>query len=195
MINSLDLFVDFLRIDILFGFGYYSIIFFILRWVLNKKDKILTFDKYACNLIVYSGIIYFLMWVSSVFLYYFNVTSPLEKEEFVRRLTGKYSFGIWLQPVFWLTITQLLRFNFFKNSIIFRILMSLSFLITFERFVILVISIHRDYLPSSWYFGFSWGELILTIPLRILEFIIVVLIFMFSSKYIRGLVIKRSVNG
>jgi hypothetical protein len=191
MIDNLDFLIDFIRIDILFGFGYYSILFFILKWSSYKKEIILEFDNFASKLIIYIGVIYFILWFLSVFIYYFNYANDIEKNEFTQRLIGKYSFGIWAQPVFWLTITQLLRLKFFKNSLLFRILMSLSFLITFERFVIIITSLHRDYLPSSWSFGFSWFELLLTFPLRIIEFIIVVLICKKTSNFICEFVVKK----
>lgn len=104
-----DFLTHLIRIDILFSFGYYSVLFFILKISLKKKERLLEFDKYACKLVVYIGIIYFALWFFNVVFYYFNDANENEKIEFIQRLTGKYSFGIWGQPVFWLALTQLLR--------------------------------------------------------------------------------------
>lgn len=52
-------------------------------------------------------------------------------------------------------------------------------------------SLHRDYLPSSWSYGFSWFELLLTFPIRVLEFIVIVLIYRFLSKFNLELTVKK----
>jgi hypothetical protein len=186
MLDFFDFLLDFIRIDILFSFGYYSLIFFILKWISFKKEYILDFDNFACKLVVYLGILFTIVWILSIFYYYFVIANEVELKSFADRLTGTYSFGIWLQPLFWLILTQLLRINFFKNSFIFRIVISFSFVITFERFAIIMTSLDRDYLPLSWSFGFSWLELLLSFPLRIFEFIFVVLIFKNSSNLIKN---------
>lgn len=191
MLEINDFTLHFIRIDILFSFGYYSVLYFILKIFLKNKERLLEFDKHACKLVIYIGTIYFFLWLFDVFIYYFTYANENEKNEFIQRLTGKYSFGIWAQPVFWLILTQLLRVKIFRESFLFRIFLSLSFLITFERFVIIVTSLHRDYLPSSWYYGFSWFELLLTFPLRILEFIVIVLIYKFLLKLYLEFLVKK----
>lgn len=195
MLDVFDFLLDFIRIDVLFSFGYYSLVFFILKWISFRKEYTTEFDNYACKLVVYLGIVVALLWVFSIFYYYYFVADEIEVTSFLKRLTGKYTFGIWFQPLFWLALTQLLRIYFFRNSFVFRFLMSLSFVITFERFVIITTSFHRDYLPSSWNFGFSWLELSLSFPLRILVFIIAVVLFKYSSIFIKNQLSVKTIFG
>ena len=35
----------------------------------------------------------------------------MDKIAFTQRLTGKYSYGIWLQPLFWVLLSQLLWYK------------------------------------------------------------------------------------
>lgn len=140
---------DFLRLDIFVGFGYYSIIYFLLRRILKDRTFITDFDKSAVSIVIFGGIIWFLLWLIGIFTYYTELDG-IEKSEYFERLTGKYAYGTWIQPIFWLILTQLYRIKFIKRFLFFRIIISLLFVLTFERFVIMVTSLHRDYLPSDW---------------------------------------------
>jgi len=101
---------------------------------------------------------------------------------YAQRLTGPYSFGLWFQPLFWLMLTQLLRIRFVNRFLLFRILIVIPFILTFERFVIIYTSYCRDYLPSSWYYGFTWMELLVSIPIKAAEFVIIVFIYKFIKQ-------------
>ncbi|MEY2630528.1 MAG: hypothetical protein RLZZ469_1425 [Bacteroidota bacterium] len=150
MVDFFNFILDFIRVDLLIGFGWYSVLFYILRLFKYKKDILTEFDKNACKTFLFLGILFAVVWFLAVTLDYALIMTEDEKAQFLGRLTGEYSFGIWLQPLFWLIITQLIRFNIIKKFLFFRILIVIPFVLTFERFVIIVTSLHRDYLPSSW---------------------------------------------
>lgn len=189
MLDFLDLILDFMRIDLIIGFGWYSILFFIFRLFKYKKEFLAEFDKNACKTVVFLGIGFGVIWLLAVTLAYFTVMTQEEKTQFLQRLTGEYSFGIWFQPLFWVVLTQLLRFRFVRRFLLFRILIAIPFILTFERFVIIVTSLHRDYLPSSWsmHIGFTWWEFLLSFIIKIIEFAIIVLIFKYAKQQMLNL--------
>lgn len=185
-----DFILNFIRIDLILGFGWYSVLFFTLKLFKYKKDLLTEFDKDACKTFVFLGILFAVIWFLAVTLDYAMIMTEDEKTQFLGRLTGEYSFGIWFQPLFWLIITQLIRFNIIKKFLFFRILIVIPFVLTFERFVIIVTSLHRDYLPSSWTMyvdlGFTWWEFLLSILLKAIEFGLIVLAY----KYVTLSILK-----
>ncbi len=188
MVDFFNFILDFIRVDLLIGFGWYSVMFFILRLFKYRKDILTEFDKNACKTFIFLGILFAVVWFLAVMLDYALIMTEDEKMQFLGRLTGEYSFGIWFQPLFWLMITQLIRFNIVKKYLFFRILIVIPFVLTFERFVIIVTSLHRDYLPSSWTMyedlGFTWWEFLLSILLKAIEFSLIVLAYKYATPSI-----------
>jgi hypothetical protein len=188
MVNFFNFILDFIRVDLLIGFGWYSVLFYILRLFKYKKDILTEFDKNACKTFLFLGILFAVVWFLAVTLDYALIMTEEEKTQFLGRLTGEYSIGIWLQPLFWLIITQLIRFYIIKKFLFFRILIVIPFVLTFERFVIIVTSLHRDYLPSSWIMyqdlEFTWWEFLLSILVKAIEFSLIVLAYKFATPLI-----------
>lgn len=181
-----DFILQFIRIDLILGFGWYSVLFFTLKLFKYKKDLLTEFDKDACKAFVFLGILFAIVWLLAVTVDFVVIMTEEEKTQFLNRLTGEYSFGIWLQPLFWLILTQLVRFNIIRKFLFFRILIVVPFIITFERFVIIVTSLHRDYLPSSWtvynYIGFTWWEFLLSTLLKAIEFSLIVFVYKYAKQ-------------
>jgi len=63
---------------------------------------------------------------------------------------GKYWFGYWVQPLLWVSLTQLLRIKTIRKNVLLRILFSFLLIFSIEKYVIMMVAFHRDYLPSSW---------------------------------------------
>lgn len=141
---------DFIRIDLFVGFGFYSILYFLLKTFMKDQTFLPKFDNRAVQLIIHLGFVWFALWLLGIWIYYLELQNGIEKDDYYNRLTGKYAFAIWAQPIFWFLLTQAYRIKFINKYLIFRVIISLLFVVTFERFVILVTSLHRDYLPSSW---------------------------------------------
>ncbi len=190
MSEIIDFIVKFIRIDIFVGFGFYSIIYFLLLLNLKYKTLSIEFDKSAVQLIIFGGIVWFVLWLIGTLIFYLELDG-IEKSEYYEQLTGKYSYGTWIQPIFWLILTQLYRINFIKRFLFFRLAISLLFVLTFERFVIIVTSLHRDYLPSNWTLKtdleLSTEYWILGLLAKVLIFIATVSIFHFGRKKIKTL--------
>jgi Ni/Fe-hydrogenase subunit HybB-like protein len=75
-----------------------------------------------------------------------------ERYHFINRATGPYAWCFYLMVICNVAVPQLLWFKRLRTSI--SVLFILSILVNvgmwFERFVIIVVSLHRSFLPSSW---------------------------------------------
>lgn len=181
---------DILRIDVLVGFGLYSIFFFTIRGFFKEEKVLVDFDKSAIRIVIYVGIIWFVLWLIESISYYFELETELEKEEYRNQLTGKYAYSFWIQPLLWLLLTQLFRIKVVTKFLIARIIISLMFVVTIERFIILVTSFHRDYLTSDWSIGYNltlnpYWVLISWIS-KILIFLVLTLIYHFGIRKIKN---------
>ena len=195
MVDFFNVIQDTISYGLMIGFGWYSLFLFILKLFRYKREFLVDFDKYACRTVVSLGVLLGIVFILNVGVYYFQANET-DRMVFSQRLTGPYSFGIWLQPLFWVLLTQLLRIKLFQKAILYRIIMSIFFLLTFERLVIIFTSFHRDYLPSSWTmftseFEFPWLEFLISIPIKIVVFALVVFAYISINQYIVKFKISR----
>ncbi len=127
-------------------FGFHD---FITDRHLNNMAKIML----ATGLIVAYGYLMenFIAWYSG---------NPFEQFMTVNRMTGPYSFFFWLLILCNVAIPQLLWFRRARTTVwmLFLIAMSVNYGMWLERYIIVVTSLHRDFLPSSWdmYSGTRW---------------------------------------
>ena len=86
--------------------------------------------------------------------------NPSEKFMIWNRMTGPYAKLYWALIFCNAVVPQLLWFKKFRTSVLWLFLISIvvSIGMWLERFVIVVTSLHRDFLPSSWgmYSGTKW---------------------------------------
>ena len=187
----LNLILDFIRVDLIIGFGWYSILFFILKFFRYKKEFFVQFDKYACKTVVFLGILYGVVALTTLLSVYFKIVVDEERSRFIQRATGYYWFGYWLQPLFFVAWTQLLRIRFVRKILLFRMMICILFVLSFEQCVIIYTSFERDCLPVGWTLydlelGITWWEFLLSIVIKIIEFIIIV----FAYKYAKQSILK-----
>ncbi|MEO7730178.1 MAG: NrfD/PsrC family molybdoenzyme membrane anchor subunit [Kofleriaceae bacterium] len=75
-----------------------------------------------------------------------------EKYHFINRATGPYAFGFYLMVLCNVLAPQLFWFKRIRTSV--KALFVISILVNigmwFERFIIIVVGLHRSFLPSSW---------------------------------------------
>jgi molybdopterin-containing oxidoreductase family membrane subunit len=88
--------------------------------------------------------------------------SPVERFVFVNRAFGPYAWAYWIMVSCNVLSPQLFWFKKARTNTV--VLWIVALLVTvgmwFERFVIIVTSLHRDFLPSSWgMYAPSWVEL------------------------------------
>jgi molybdopterin-containing oxidoreductase family membrane subunit len=99
------------------------------------------------------GMEFFIAWYSG---------SPYERFAFINRAVGPYWWGYWTMIVCNVVLPQLFWFKKIRQNLI--VVFVLSILVNvgmwFERFVIIVISLHREFLPSNWgYFAPTWVDI------------------------------------
>ena len=150
LIDIINFVRDFIRIDLFIGFGLYSIIFFVLNKTLKNNLFLKRFDDNTIKLVIRLGFVWISLWLLGLILYYFSLENQAERIKYLERLTGEYSYGIWAQPIFWFVLTQLYRITFFTKYLVNRLIISFLFVLTFERFIIIIVTIHRDYSPDNW---------------------------------------------
>ena len=88
--------------------------------------------------------------------------NPYEKYAFMNRAFGPYWWSYWAMITCNVITPHLFWFKKVRQNmvIVFIISIFVNIGMWFERFVIIVTSLHRDYLPSSWgYFRPSWVDI------------------------------------
>ncbi|MEO0045812.1 MAG: hypothetical protein RL705_1003, partial [Bacteroidota bacterium] len=104
-----------------------------------------------------------------------------------------YWFGYWLQPILWIFTTQILRIKKIRNSKTLRLIFSFILILSIERFTIVLVSIHRDYIGSSFemgMFNFLSAEYIIQILIKITMYLLFAFILYFTTEQIKK--IKKS---
>jgi len=130
------------------GYGLFTIFWMILL-LFYKKDLIIIKLDYAANdLIVVIGLLYFALWMTSLFIA-LNYSSPQDEFSLHNRLFGPYAFGYWLPSSLLVGITQLLWFKTIRKLKVIRIILGFFMCFSFEKFTIFLVSLHRDYLPPA----------------------------------------------
>jgi hypothetical protein len=127
--------------------------------------------------------------------------SPYEKYMVLNRFKGPYASLYWLLIICNVVLPQLLWIRRIRNNVGSLWVMSLvvGLGMWLERFVIIVVSLHRDFLPSSWamYKPTIWdySMLIGTIGLFLsLIFLFVRFLPMISIFEIRGILPQAAVK-
>ncbi|HZS44387.1 MAG TPA: NrfD/PsrC family molybdoenzyme membrane anchor subunit [Blastocatellia bacterium] len=86
--------------------------------------------------------------------------NPYERYMILNRMTGPYAFWYWLLITCNIVTPQLLWIRKLRGSVaaLFSIAMVVNLGMWLERFIIVVTSLHRDFLPSSWgmYYPTKW---------------------------------------
>jgi molybdopterin-containing oxidoreductase family membrane subunit len=93
------------------------------------------------------GIEFFIAWYGAV---------PAERFAFLNRMMGPYWWAYWTMVSCNVIIPQLFWWKKVRTSIpaMFVLSIVVNIGMWFERFVIIVTSLHRDYIPSSWTYFF-----------------------------------------
>ncbi len=134
------------------GFAMVLTLMIIARAVMGWKHLITIghLEKMAKVIIVTGGIVA-LAYATEFFLAWYS-GNPLERFAFFNRAFGPYAWAYWTMVSCNVVFPQLLWFKRLRRSV--WVLFILSLIINvgmwFERFVIIVTSLHRDFLPSSW---------------------------------------------
>lgn len=134
------------------GFGMVLTLLVIARKVLNYENYITIGHLEAmCKVVMLTGSLVGMAYITEFFIAWYSGVE-YEQYAFINRATGPYWWAyatmmfcnLVAPQVFWTKWARTTPWFIFLMSIIVNIGM------WFERFVIIVTSLHRDYLPSSW---------------------------------------------
>jgi hypothetical protein len=158
MREFLEVINQFIIGDIFIGYSLYSIVLVVICLFVKANDTIVKLDDAANNIVSIFGLVSL---IASIILI---IQVP-------RATTFRtYWWGPWIQFVTWIMVTQLLWITQVRRSGIIRIIISLLLVVSFERYVIIVTSFHRDYTPSGWQSSLTPMQLIAGLVLKMVIF-------------------------
>ena len=134
------------------GFGMVMTLVIAARSIYNLKHifTISHLDKMA-QIMLLTGSIVGYSYVMEFFIAWYS-GNPYESYAFINRALGPYWWAYFLMMTCNVVSPQIMWFKKLRTSIIVSFIISIVVNIGmwFERFVIIVTSLHRDFLPSSW---------------------------------------------
>ena len=134
------------------GFAMVNTLLIIMRKVCNMEDYITVQHIELMNLVIMiTGSIVGVAYITELFIAWYSGVE-YEQYAFLNRATGPYWWAYWAMMTCNVFSPQFMWFKKLRRSIMFSFFISIVVNIGmwFERFVIIVTSLHRDYLPSSW---------------------------------------------
>jgi Ni/Fe-hydrogenase subunit HybB-like protein len=144
------------------GFAMVQTLMLVMRKVVNLEEYITINHVELMNkIIMLTGSIVGVAYITELFMSWYSGVE-YEQYAFLNRATGPYWWAYWammscnvISPqVFWSKkLRRNVTFTFFLSIVV-------NIGMWFERFVIIVTSLHRDYLPSSWIMFYpSWVDI------------------------------------
>jgi len=134
------------------GFAMVLTLLLIMRKVLHLEDYItVTHIELMNKIIILTGSIVGVAYLTELFMSWYSGVE-YEQYAFLNRATGPYWWAYWAMMTCNVITPQLFWFKKIRKSMLATFIISIFVNIGmwFERFVIIVTSLHRDYLPSSW---------------------------------------------
>jgi len=134
------------------GFAMVLTLLLITRKVFKLEDYITIYHIELMNIIIIvTGSIVGIAYITEFFIAWYGQV-PAEQYAFINRAFGPYWWAYWSMMTCNVISPQLFWFKKIRTNIIATFILSIIVNIGmwFERFVIIVTSLHRDYIPSSW---------------------------------------------
>jgi Ni/Fe-hydrogenase subunit HybB-like protein len=143
------------------GFAMVQTLLLVARKVLGLENYITMFHIESMNkIIILTGSIVGVAYLTEFFIAWYSGVE-YEQYAFINRATGPYWWAYWSMMSCNVISPQLFWVKKWRTSIPFSWVLSIVVNIGmwFERFVIIVTSLHRDYIPSSWAMFYpTWVE-------------------------------------
>ncbi|MDB6108410.1 MAG: hydrogenase [Pedosphaera sp.] len=145
------------------GFGMVLTLLVPLRRLLKLEDIItVRHVELMCKVTLATGSIVGYAYAMEFFIAWYS-GNPYERYAFINRAVGPYAWGYWIMIGCNVITPQLFWFKKIRTNMMLVFILSIFVNIGmwFERFVIVVISLHRDFLPSNWgYFRPTWVDIL-----------------------------------
>ncbi len=144
------------------GFAMVLTLLLIMRKVMHLEDYItIKHIEYMNIVIIVTGSIVGIAYITELFVSWYSGVE-YESYAFLNRATGKYWWAYTIMMTANVISPQLFWIKKLRTNLIFTFILALVINtgMWFERFVIIVTSVHRDYLPSSWSMFYpTWTDL------------------------------------
>jgi Ni/Fe-hydrogenase subunit HybB-like protein len=134
------------------GFGMVLTLLIPLRTIFNLEDLITKRHiELMCMVLLATGSIVGYAYTMEFFIAWYG-GNPYERYAFLNRAFGPYWWSYWIMITCNVITPHLFWFKSIRNNMIIVFMLSIVVNIGmwFERFVIVVTSLHRDFLPSNW---------------------------------------------
>jgi Ni/Fe-hydrogenase subunit HybB-like protein len=134
------------------GFAMVLTLLLVTRKVFKLEDYITVYHIELMNIvIIITGSIVGIAYITEFFIAWYGQV-PAEQYAFFNRMQGPYWWAYWSMMTCNVISPQLFWIKKIRTSIVATFVLSIIVNVGmwFERFVIIVTSLHRDYLPSSW---------------------------------------------
>ena len=134
------------------GFAMVQTLLLVMRKVMKLESYItIKHIEYMNIVIIVTGSIVGVAYITELFISWYSGVE-YESYAFINRATGPYWWAYWSMMTCNVVSPQVFWFKKLRTNLVFTFFMSIVVNIGmwFERFVIIVTSLHRDYLPSSW---------------------------------------------
>ncbi|MBI2926348.1 MAG: polysulfide reductase NrfD [Verrucomicrobia bacterium] len=144
------------------GFGMVLTLLVPLRKMCKLEDVItLRHIDLMCKVTLATGSIVGYAYAMEFFIAWYS-GNPYERFAFINRATGPFAWGYWIMISCNVIFPQLFWSKKVRQNLVavFIISILVNVGMWFERFVIVVISLHREFLPSNWsYFRPTWVDI------------------------------------
>jgi len=134
------------------GFAMVQTLMLVMRKAYKLEDYIhIKHVEYMNIVIIVTGSIVGVAYLTELFISWYSGVE-YESYAFINRFSGPYSIAYWTMMTCNVISPQLFWFKKIRRSFVATFILSIVVNIGmwFERYVIIVTSLHRDYLPSSW---------------------------------------------
>jgi molybdopterin-containing oxidoreductase family membrane subunit len=142
------------------GFAMVVVLAIPIRYFYGLEDMItMRHLENSAKVMLATGVIVAYGYFMETFMAWFG-GNHFEQYMLFNRMKGPYALGYWCLILFNVAIPQLLWVRRIRQSSFWLFVLSLDILVGMwlERFVIVITSLHRDFLPSSWgmYYPTIW---------------------------------------
>jgi hypothetical protein len=145
-----DLFIE----SIFWGFGIFSILLLLIKPFPSKsrKDFYSQIDHTACMMISYAGFALTISWLFNLWELFF--VNQCDRFNIAYHIVGPYWTIYWIQPLFFIFISQVVWFEKVRSNQLLRLLIGIVLIVfsvaTFERMVIFIVSFNYDFTLRNW---------------------------------------------
>ena len=144
------------------GFAMVNTLLILVRKILHLEDYITIGHLEAMNkVIVLTGSIVGVAYLTELFMAWYSQVDA-EQSAFKWRIMGPYWWSYWAMMTCNVISPQFFWLKKLRRNVAFTFIMSIVVNIGmwFERFVIIVTSVYRDYRPAAWtYYAPTWPEI------------------------------------